>query len=178
MKRFGAPRRTVPRRPGANSARFIDAATSLPNRVSIMTELEFALTQHPHYVAVVIAHVDEVPNQVSAQDPVSAARLVAVAAQLRKAVRPTDMVGRLGPTEVGAALWGLESPEPADIVHRRVQQYLAEEMFTAGQQRVPVTAVAAIGVVPPMATGAEAISAAWLALESAKARRIAPRRAS
>lgn len=181
MKRFGAPRRGVPRRPGSVGARFIDRPTTLPNRVAFVSEVEFALLNHPHYVAVVLIRVEpgSPSGPVASGEPTTeddhVERLLAATARLRSAVRPSDLVAHVGVNELGAALWSLDRPDVGDMVFQRVQRVFGGRLTTTPQE-LDYDIVGALGVAPSGATGNEALAIAWAALEAAQLRRGRTRR--
>lgn len=158
MKQFGAPRRALPRRPGSRSARLVDAATSLPNRIAVMEEMAFALNNSPDHVGMVLVKVSGLPDDAPEQ---AALGLNAAAARLRKALRPTDLVGRTGPDEVGAALWGLATPELVQVVLERVEKAFSEPVTIAGLPK-------SLGITVGIGTSAPGVNA-MQALASARA---------
>lgn len=164
MKQFGAPRRALPRRPGARSARLVDAPTSLPNRIAVMEEMEFALANSGDHVGMVLVKVAGLPLDDST---VLAAGLNTAAVRLRKALRPTDLVGRTGPDELGAALWGLASPEFVTVVQERVEQAFAEPIVMAGTGRTLGITIG-IGTSAPGVTAMQALASARSLVERAR----------
>lgn len=179
---LGTRRPGVPRRPGVVGARFIDRATSLPNRVSFITELDFALQNHPHFVAVVLLYVEPGPvapptRSWRAGDDDEVEVVLAATDRLRTAVRPSDMVARVGPRELAAALWSLDSPSVGSMVFDRVERAIEGPLATP-PRGLPYKVVPGFGVAPSGVTGNEALAIAWASLEAAKLRRGIARRSA
>jgi hypothetical protein len=165
MTKFGAPRRALPRRPGANSPRFIDRQTALPNRVAIMNEVEFALTQQPFWVAVALVHAEVVELTIPSDKTPAVATVAALAQRLRETLRPSDLIGRLGELEVGAALWGLDNPEPAQVVEQRIRRAFGRPVDVPGG-RHPLLVSIGIGLARPGDTPSTALASAWAAMQN------------
>jgi len=159
MKQFGAPRRGLPRRPGAFSAHLIDRETALPNRFALMAEIDFALANHGTHVGVVLVRAAGLPAHAVEGDtgvPGSADLLIAVSKLFRKAVRPTDLVTRTAPDELAAACWGLEDPTTIGIVAGRLRSRLTGPLAVSSEP-AGLQITIGVGVVGPGSSAAEAV---------------------
>ena len=103
--------------------------------------------------------------------------MLAATDRLRTAVRPSDMVARVGPRELAAALWSLDSPSVGSMVFERVERAI-EGPLTTPPRGLPYKVVPGFGVAPSGVTGNEALAIAWASLEAAKLRRGIARRSA
>lgn len=161
------PRRTVPRRAGTVAARFVDPATSLPNRVALMTEMHYGLMNYPFWLAMVVVEINP-PNFLDEGIDGDSRAVAAAARRLREAVRPSDMVGRLGDRIVGAVLWGWEQGDPAHAVEDRIRRSFARPMkLQDARPNDPISFQVGLGLARPTQTPTIALTTAWTALRAA-----------
>lgn len=165
-RRLAIPRRTVPRRPGIASAHFIDRETSLPNRVALLTEVNFALGHFPYWVAILLVQSDPPDLEPGVTGDGAAQTALALADRLRHAVRPSDFVGRVGRFIVGAALWGWEQGDPADAVQQRVRNAFHDSLYLPCARHPPMVQLG-LGVARPGQSATVALSNAWCAMRAA-----------
>lgn len=161
-------RRAVPRRPGSASARFIDRQTALPNRMALLTEVNFALAHFPYWVAIVMVEADP-PDLLHGVGGDGATEVVLAAAdRLRDTIRPTDFVGRIGRYIVGAAMWGWEqADQPNEALGELIHSAFSSPLTLPVARRSPAIQLG-MGVAKPGQSGTVALTAAWCAMRFSK----------
>jgi diguanylate cyclase (GGDEF)-like protein len=150
-----------------------DALTDLPNRVLLAERLGQALAaarRHGEPLAVLCLDLDRF-KQVNDTlgHPVGDALLRAVAERLKSCVREEDTVARLGGDEFAVVQVGLDQPEGAGALARRLVAVLGEPYEVAGHQLV---VGASVGIALAPRDGGEAddlLKRADMALYRAKA---------
>jgi diguanylate cyclase (GGDEF)-like protein len=150
-----------------------DALTDLPNRVLLAERLGQALAaarRHGEPLAVLCLDLDRF-KQVNDTlgHPVGDALLRAVAERLKSCVREEDTVARLGGDEFAVVQVGLDQPEGAGALARRLVAVLGEPYEVAGHQLV---VGASVGIALAPCDGGEAddlLKRADMALYRAKA---------
>jgi len=145
-----------------------DVLTGLRNRRALMEDLEDELIRHSGKVSVIFADLDGfklVNDQYGHQagDQV----LAAVAEWLRSAIRPGDLIGRLGGDEFIVLCPGVSAQEPAMAVARRLQKALEPE-FTLPGISVPIVASFGIACGTPQITADDLISSSDSAMYESK----------
>jgi diguanylate cyclase (GGDEF)-like protein len=112
-----------------------DALTGLPNRVTFLERLEAAITQVGRGVgcAVLMLDLDDFRalNE-SRGNAVGDAVLRAAAERLSALVRETDTLARLGADEFAIVLVGIDRPEDAAVMARRIVEQLGQPLALAG----------------------------------------------
>ncbi len=136
-----------------------DALTRLPNRVVFRERLEQAVAQLGRGVnfaalCLDLDHFKTVNDTMG--HPAGDALLRAVADRLSACVRETDTVARLGGGEFAILQVGLDRPEEAGELARRIVDVLAAPYGIDGQQ-VAIGASVGIAVAPGDATGCDAL---------------------
>jgi diguanylate cyclase (GGDEF)-like protein/PAS domain S-box-containing protein len=145
-----------------------DVLTGLRNRRSLLGDLDDELIRHSGKVSVIFADLDRfklVNDQYGHQagDQV----LAAVAERFRSAIRPGDLIGRLGGDEFIVVCPGVSAPRPAMVVARRLQKSLTREFTLPG---ISVHIVASFGIAcgTPEVTADELISSSDSAMYESK----------
>jgi diguanylate cyclase (GGDEF)-like protein len=128
-----------------------DALTSLPNRDLLVERVEQAIAQAArdgHYCSVLFIDLDrfKAVNDTLGH-PVGDELLRAVAERLEACVREVDTVARLGGDEFAVVQTGLERPEDAAILARRIVETLARP-YDIDEHRVNVSTSVGISVAP------------------------------
>jgi diguanylate cyclase (GGDEF)-like protein len=126
---------------------FHDPLTALPNRARFCELLEASLARedgsHEH-VGVLFVDLDGFKSvNDSLGHDAGDQLLVAVAARLQAAIRPSDTVARLGGDEFTVLLDGVVGVEDAAVVARRVVEHLGDPFLLLGRR---VVAAASVGV--------------------------------
>lgn len=115
-----------------------DALTGLPNRLLFTDRLRQAMIEaqrHHRLVGVVFLDLDRFKNiNDTLGHDVGDAMLVAVAARLRAALRPSDTIARLGGDEFAAILADMARAEDAPLVVQRVLDAFKEPFLIDGRE--------------------------------------------
>jgi diguanylate cyclase (GGDEF)-like protein len=128
-----------------------DVLTGLANRVLLAERVEQAICQvgrnitHFGLLCVDLDHFKNVNDTLG--HPIGDALLVAVSERLLSCVREVDMVGRLGGDEFAVVLCGLNGPEQAELIARRIVQVINEPFIIDGR-RVTVGVSIGISIAP------------------------------
>ncbi|HEV2944040.1 MAG TPA: EAL domain-containing protein [Solirubrobacteraceae bacterium] len=126
-----------------------DALTGLPNRALITDRLEQMLLRARHSKTPVAALFVDLDNFKNINDTLGHGAgdelLVAVAARLDGVVRDVDAVGRIGGDEFVIAAGEMSLIAGPELVAERLLDAL-KEPFALGDQHVPVTVTASIGI--------------------------------
>jgi diguanylate cyclase (GGDEF)-like protein len=149
-----------------------DALTGLANRVLLRERLEMSLRAVRRDGTLAVLYLD-LDHFKSVNDTlghsVGDELLKVVAGRLRDCVRPFDTVARLGGDEFVIVLTGLEKPQDAESLARRVRETIAAPIELDGQQIIPDASIG-ISVAPDDANDAEQLlKNADMALYGAKA---------
>ncbi|MEZ5257913.1 MAG: hypothetical protein R2705_13755 [Ilumatobacteraceae bacterium] len=105
----------MPERAGTVAPRFVDPATSLPNRIALMSEMNYGLMNFPFWLAMVVEiHPPHFLDDGIDGDSRCCGRGETPARRL------SDMVGRLGDGSGRAVGW--EQGDPAHAVEDRIRQ--------------------------------------------------------
>ena len=137
-----------------------DALTGLPNRLLFTDRLRQAMIEaqrHNRLVSVVFLDLDRFKNiNDTLGHDVGDAMLVAVAARLRDAVRPSDTIARLGGDEFAAILADMAKAEDAPMVVQRILDAF-KEPFQLDDRELFMSASLGITLYPIDATDADAL---------------------
>jgi diguanylate cyclase (GGDEF)-like protein/PAS domain S-box-containing protein len=149
-----------------------DALTGLANRSLLRERLEVSLraVRRGGILAVLYLDLDHFKSvNDTLGHSVGDELLKVVAGRLTDCVRPFDTVARLGGDEFVILLGGLEKPEDAEILARRVREAIAEPIELDGQQIIADASIG-ISIAPDDAADAEQLlKNADMALYGAKA---------
>ena len=128
-----------------------DALTSLPNRDLLVERVEQAISQAArdgHYCSVLFIDLDRFKAiNDTLGHPVGDELLRAVAERLQACVREVDTVARLGGDEFAVVQAGLERPEDAAVLARRIVETLGMP-YDIDEHRVNVSTSIGISVAP------------------------------
>ena len=145
-----------------------DVLTGLRNRRALLGDLDDELIRNSGHVSVIFADLDgfklvndKYGHQVGDQI------LAAVAERLRSALRPGDLIGRLGGDEFIIVCPGLADPDSAMAVARRLQTALQPEFPLPGIS-VPIVASFGIACGAPHITADELITQSDSAMYESK----------
>ncbi len=137
-----------------------DALTGLPNRLLFTDRLRQAMIEaqrHNRLVGVVFLDLDRFKNiNDTLGHDVGDATLVAVAARLRDAVRPSDTIARLGGDEFAAILADMARAEDAPMVVQRILDAFKEPFHIDGREQF-MSASLGITLYPVDETDADAL---------------------
>lgn len=148
-----------------------DSLTSLANRRSILQILDEALASHAGRVGVIFVDLDTFkPINDRHGHRIGDEVLAAVANRLQAAVRPVDVVGRLGGDEFLVVCPGLGTPDSATGVAVRLQEAL-EGSFEVQGLNLLLTASFGVACGCSGVTAEHLVATADAAMYEAKARR-------
>ena len=114
-----------------------DALTGLPNRTELNARTEAVLTdarRHGHRVALLLLDLDHFKHiNETLGHPVGDDVLRTIADRIRGAVRPRDVVARMGGDEFAVVLGGLRHDSEAELTAAKILARVSEELQIAGQ---------------------------------------------